>query len=252
MKKILIVLVILLSFVSFAYADFETYDLKQNKQISFRLELLARCMFGDFDAIEHEVMFSENAELLASLSNLYSGKESVASVLKSAFKPEKAKVNLALAKDKKEKEAMLDQVRVYQVAQKVIYEHTKEGKSTFKIDTPYEDGWYVLQICKASKAKGTCLDKKVVPINDIISRYKNPKKGYQAPDSVYYYQLIEKKGNNLRFHNDIFSKEKAAEFTKVKSDALDSYSVMQSLPLKQEKEGLVIELPFFDKKKCGQ
>ena len=201
----------------------------------FEVLVSKRCMFGDLDAINYEMMYAQKPKLLLSFVDLKTQAETTFEFLEEFYNNEKYD---QVAKEKTVKQ---------------LFEGNYPASSALS-----QDGLYAIQICSDLANTNSCLNKSVTSINKVLETYNKPPKNYRnTEDKVYFFQLVAKKGEELMYSKKPVGEKsflQAVSDWKIKGYSvanadLTKLSVLGSMPLK---DGNTIELPIYDQEKCGQ
>lgn len=203
-----------------------------------KLTVPSRCMFGDFDAIRYDAMYSKAPQVLLSITDVSSKKETVLPILSNIF--------TSIQGESKED------------FKKKIREVESEYERLYKLGDVYspkisKDGVFLLKICSDSSATGSCDNKQIKDVSEIIKAYQEPTSGYQPNDSVYFYQIFKIDKNKVSHFSKILKETEFDIFSKLLNDkdVFGEYRTVSSLPLKVVNGQIVIEAPRYDKKRCG-
>ncbi len=214
--------------------SWDTGKIPQKVELTFP----TRCMFGDLDAINFDSQYDNKAKFLLSIKSLQSGKEITKSILSEFSEkmpeevPDHTKISLALDRAK-QRESLL--------------------KNGAVVEVPLPDESFVISICKDGEGTNSCDRKKISDTNEILSKYQSEYEGV-SPDSVYFYQVVHVSGGAYRVLNKVSDDSLSTELASnnVPQEIIQNLNVIQSLPMKLSANTLQIQLPFFDKQKCGQ
>ncbi len=226
-------------------------DQYSNGKFPMNFKVTNNCMFGDFDAIKQDMLYSESKKLLVSLESLATGEEAVTEVLGKLSQP------VTIKKEDKLGDVMTDFDTYFKVLSNYGEDFTLEYKS------PSEPELYLLKVCKDSTGKNSCKDKPYVTVLEIVEQYKNPGRSFKPEDRVYYTQLVSIDSDNITVLADSVSQENVAAITanfteknvagaSTLGNQLVGVAKVRSLPLNIYNNKLQITLPSFDPVKCGQ
>ncbi len=215
------------------------------------LKVTNNCMFGDFDAIKQDMLYSENKKLLVSLESIATGEEAVTEVLGKLSKP------VTIKKEDRLGDVMTDFDKYFKVLSNFGEDLTLDYKS------PESAELYLLKVCKDSSGKNSCKDKPYVTVVEVVEQYKNPGRSFKPEDRVYYVQLVSIDGENITILSDSVSDANTAAISSYFTEknvagasglgnALVGVAKVRSMPLDIHNNKLQITLPSFDPVKCGQ
>lgn len=218
--------------------------LTQADNLNIKISVPARCIFGDFDVINRDIQFSKGeSNIILSLQNIKYPENVFATRIFAEMNRQYT------AKTKDEFLALVKQSRDY------IDNLFREGENV-QISIPYmKDGFYEIALCRDMAKSGKCFDKNFKNVNELLNVYKKPPADYEPPDNLYYYQLFYyDKGVITPLSG--YSEDKINTFFLGNTEYIQRYSInlktILSSPLKMEGSDLILQLPRFDRIKCGQ
>lgn len=220
----------------------------QAEEVNFQIKFPARCMFGDFDAINQDSMHNDDSRILLSLYSLNDPlKESAREIFTEINSPKEIKSAAELEDFKR------------QTAE--IYETLFYSGLKVKLGLPVADNGevFVLAICNDPQRTNSCQAKEFKSVDQIIKAYTNNQGKFRAEAHLYFYHLIVKTAEGLKYLEGYeeadwhkFSSQSlmklSAEEVRKQKERLD---LILSIPLKSvTADTLEIELPRYDTQKC--
>ena len=207
-------------------------------RLNVTLTFPSRCMFGDFDAIDLDMQHDNKPALKIAMVDLLTGEEKNLSALQDIFKrPDSSKPEALAAWDKyvaKKRESL------FASGASFVFDHVPQRN-------------FALVVCKDSAGTG-CHDKVAVDINRVLQEYETPRERGDIQDRVYFFQPIVVKGGEFLAFNKVTDESSRAQLQKLGLSEQDTTKAvtLQSLPVKSSPGVIQIELPRFNKEKCGQ
>ena len=207
-----------------------------------KVQVTKRCMFGDFDAIRHDMMYSSHDLLLSveSLDGKYSKTVKFLEEFNKKHYPKSEEEMTAIANDIQN-----------------IFKDLYSGSYVVDVlPKKLEDGVYIVTVCKDGDKEGVCTNKKIKDINEVLKAYEAPVADYKPEDVVYFYQVFNISQGKIEGVPGYKEEEISSFFSNISDKNVEkvkeNLKVLLSNPLVIKGKEIVIDLPIFDKIKCGQ
>ena len=207
-----------------------------------KVQVTKRCMFGDFDAIRHDMMYSGDDLLLSveSLDGKYAKTVKFLEEFNKKHYPKSEEEMTAIAND----------------IQNIFKELYSGSYVVDALPKKLEDGVYIIKVCKDGEKEGVCTNKKIKDINEVLKAYEAPVANYKPEDVVYFYQVFNVSQGKIEGVPGYKEEEIKSFFSSISDKKVEkvkeNLKVLLSNPLVIKGKEIVIDLPIFDKIKCGQ
>jgi hypothetical protein len=225
-------------------SDPAAHHFMSDELVKLIIEIPKRCMFGDFDAIRQDMMYSDRSKrsaLILSLQTLDGTREYSSEIL--------SEIGTSGTRDE---------------PKKIMDEILQTGYPVdIRIKSLEAPQLFALVICKDSSGRKTCAresEEAFRDISQILSDYRNPTSGYTSQDSVYFYQILAIGPDGVSLSdNSLSDTQKLNAFASQvgisapgSEAAISRLNTLKSYPLEPKDDRVRIQLPVFDPVKCGQ